>query len=143
MKNYLKIGLLLIGMIAISIAFVPIESSLNFENNKEVVIQTQDVMQSQDVIIYEAGIFGGETDGDSIAVWIFGILTTIFGSAFAVVKKKFTKITAFVKSLYESIQTINDAMKDDALSKSEVQEIKKSLKIVIDSFKDIFKKDEK
>jgi hypothetical protein len=132
--------LFLLGIIALAVIVIPkepLQKSIVTANGYEYVL-----LDSQEPVIYEAGILG-DTDSDSVIVWIFGLLTTVFAGAFAVIKKKFSKITAFIKSLYEAIQDIDDAMKDDALSKSEVQEIRKNLKIVIDSFKDIFKKEDK
>ena len=126
-----KLLFLIIGIFAITIAMVPIQE-LNVQHD-----QTEQIVAP---VFHKAGIFD---DSDGMITGIITFIMTVFAGAFAFIKKKLSKVLKLIKELYEAINEVDEALKDDKLTKDELKKIKEQLQDVVSAFKDLIKKDKK
>ena len=79
-------------------------------------------------------------DLNSIIPIIATGLIALFGGAFAIIKKKLSKVVNFVKELYEIAYAFDLALKDDKITKKEIEGLRKDFKELKKAFKDLFNK---
>lgn len=79
-------------------------------------------------------------EGDTLITWIIGIVATVFGSGFIWLKARLILVAKLAKEAVDVIEEINKSLADDALSKKEIENIRKELKEVQIAWKELVKK---
>lgn len=79
-------------------------------------------------------------EGGSLITWVIGIIATVFGGTWTLLKTKGLLVAKLAKESVDVIEEINKSLADDALSKKEIENIRKELKDVQIAWKVLIKK---